>query len=106
MAHVMPRAGILEIKPYMLDAAASGMNMRPPIYVDNNENALGASPLAIAAAREAAESIERYPENGPERLAKKLARCFRSIRPGLSADMVQTIFWRGLLRPICRLETS
>ena len=103
MAHVMPRAGILEIKPYMLDAAASGMSMRPPIYVDNNENALGASPLAIAAAREAAESIERYPENGPERLAEKIGEVF-SLDPsrivcGFGSDDLLARFASAYLSP-------
>ena len=58
-----PRNGILNIKPHMLamptgDGAASRLNLA------SNESALGPSPDALAAARVALDSIERYPDTG------------------------------------------
>lgn len=103
MVSVSPRAGILKIRPHMVDASFSGMGKGRPINVASNESALGASKLAIAAAKEAAENIERYPDHGPERLAEKIGEVF-SLDParivcGFGSDDLLARISRAYLSP-------
>jgi histidinol-phosphate aminotransferase len=70
-----PRAGILEIKPHMI-ATPLAEAAAPRINVASNESALGPSPQAIAAARASMDGIERYPEDGPARLAEAIGAAF------------------------------
>lgn len=103
MASVSPRAGILNIRPHMVDAAVSRTGTGQPINVASNESALGASPLAIAAAREAAETIERYPDNAPESLAEKIGDVL-SLDPsriacGFGSDDLLSRIARAFLSP-------
>ena len=75
MTAVIPRPGILNIKPHMIDASF----VEAPeslINIASNESALGPGPSAIAAAQQAMLSIERYPERGPERLAEAIGSTF------------------------------
>ena len=75
MSILSPRPGILNIKPHML---ATGLvaGQTPTINLSSNENALGASPRATLAARNAMDSIERYSEDGPALLAAALGETF------------------------------
>ena len=66
-----------------------------PIRLNRNENAYGASPLAIAALREGLTDIYRYPELG-DALQEKLAERVEELQAALS-NVKQL---RGLL-PIC-----
>lgn len=57
----VPRPGILGIQPYVGgESALAGMER--VIKLSSNESALGPSPLAIAALREAAAQVHRYPD--------------------------------------------
>lgn len=87
----------------MVDATFSGTGRGQPINVSSNENALGASLHAIAAAREAAEKMERYPDHGPERLAEKIGATF-SLDPvrivcGFGSDDLLARIARAYLSP-------
>jgi histidinol-phosphate aminotransferase len=76
------RPGIAEIAPYV-GGEATLPGMAQPAKLSSNENPLGPSPKAIAAFREAAADIHRYPDGGAERLRAGLARRF-----GLEAERI------------------
>jgi len=73
MSELCPKSGIGNIKPHMLSATADNY---PPVSIalNSNESAFGASQHAIAAARAAASSLERYLENPTPILASALAQ--------------------------------
>lgn len=103
MSSISPRPGILNIKPHMVDASIPERGDRPPINISSNESALGPSKLAIAAAREALESVERYPDNAPEKLAEKIGNAF-SLDParivcGFGSDDLLARIARAYLSP-------
>ncbi|MGF1639439.1 MAG: histidinol-phosphate transaminase [Rhodospirillales bacterium] len=71
-----PRPGLEEIAPYV--GGESGIaGVDRVIKLASNESALGPSPAAIAALREAADGIHRYPDGGCTALRRALADCFR-----------------------------
>jgi histidinol-phosphate aminotransferase len=77
-----PRDGILNIKPHMV-ATPAGDGAAARVYLHSNESALGPSPKALAAARAALDSIERYPEDGATRLEGAIGAAF-----GLDAQRI------------------
>jgi histidinol-phosphate aminotransferase len=69
----VPRPGILDIAPYIGgDSSAPGIER--PIRLASNESALGPSPKAIAAYRELAGEIDRYPDGSAAQLRVALGR--------------------------------
>jgi histidinol-phosphate aminotransferase len=77
-----PLPGILEIEPYKGgEAATPGFDK--PFKLSSNENALGASPAAIAAYRAAADSLALYPDG-----AHKALRAAVAARYGLNPDRI------------------
>ena len=74
-----PKPGIMEIKPYVGGKGArdDGANIAK---LSANENALGASPKAIAAYQSAAHGLHRYPEGGAHDLRQAIA-ARNSINP-------------------------
>lgn len=68
-----PRPGILEIEPYV-GGKAEVEGGRPAIKLSANENALGPSPQAIAAYREMAGQLHRYPDGSATALRHAIAR--------------------------------
>ena len=77
-----PRAGILDIKPYV--AGGSSAPGADRIFkLSSNESALGASPKAIAAYKEASESLHLYPDGGAHDLRAKIGETFN-----LDADRI------------------
>jgi histidinol-phosphate aminotransferase len=76
------RPGILEIAPYV-GGEASIPGIAQPAKLSSNENPLGPSPRAMAAFREAAVELHRYPDGGAERLREGIARRF-----GLEKDRI------------------
>lgn len=79
--HPQPRAGILDIAPYVGGDAKSGA---AKIYkLSSNENPLGASPAARAAFLAAADSLALYPDGGATKLRAALA-----TRYGLDAERI------------------
>jgi len=68
MATLIPRTGIMNIKPHML-AAPLHNESQALVNLSSNESALGPSPRAAAAAQQALKTVERYPDDGPGELA-------------------------------------
>lgn len=70
-----PRAGILDIEVYVPGESrvAGG---RAPIKLSSNETPLGPSPKAVAAFREAALRLERYPDGSATALRGAIGRRF------------------------------
>jgi histidinol-phosphate aminotransferase len=73
MTSPRPRPGILEIVPYVggKSGAASG---RPVAKLSSNESPLGPSPAAMAAYRDLAQDLHRYPDGGSSALRHAIAR--------------------------------
>jgi len=71
MATLIPRTGILNIKPHML-AAPLHNETQALVNLSSNESALGPSPKATAAAQQALMTVERYPDDGPGELASAI----------------------------------
>ncbi len=70
-----PRPGILDIKPYVPGkSGAENGDVRPVIKLSSNESALGPSQLAVAAAKEAANSIVRYPDGSAAALRAAIGK--------------------------------
>jgi histidinol-phosphate aminotransferase len=77
-----PRPGILDIAPYVGgEAKVEGVDR--VIRLASNESALGPSPRAVAAYRELAGELHRYPDGGSIELRQALAR-----RYGLDAARI------------------
>jgi len=75
-------AGIMQISPYVGGESAL-QGMERVIKLSSNEGALGPSPKAMAAYRDAAETLHRYPDGGATRLRHALAELH-----GLDADRI------------------
>ena len=71
MPALNPRPGLLNIRPHMI--TPQGGAVRPKICIASNESAFGASPKAYRAAEAAVRDLERYPEEGPDKLAAAIA---------------------------------
>src|ERR1700748_1534260 len=69
------RPGIMDIAPYV-GGEADIPGIAKPVKLSSNENPLGPSPKAMAAFREAASDLHRYPDGGAERLREGIARRF------------------------------
>jgi histidinol-phosphate aminotransferase len=80
MAGPRPRPGILDIEAYVGGKAASERG-GPVAKLSANESPLGPSPHAIAAYRELADRLHRYPDGGSRELRETLA-----ARDGLDID--------------------
>lgn len=102
MTAVRPRSGLLKIRAQMV-AASSGSGGQATINIFNNENALGLSPKAVAAAMDALNRAERYPEGAPEQLAEAIAARFNldaaQIACGNGSDDVLARLARAYLSP-------
>lgn len=77
-----PKPGILDIEPYVPGESSVPGGMKP-IKLSSNETPLGPSPKAIAAYREAASALERYPDGQAGELRAAIAR-----RYGLDAARI------------------
>ena len=71
-----PKPGILDIELYVPGESAIPGGIKP-IKLSSNETPLGASPRAIAAYREAAGSLERYPDGGAGVLRAAIGKRYR-----------------------------
>lgn len=73
MSTLTPRPGIMDISPYV--GGESGLAGKTRIIkLASNEGALGPSPKAIAAYRDLAGGLHRYPDGGATALRQALAR--------------------------------
>ncbi len=75
MSGLAPRAGILDIAPYMPGKAAVA-GVRAVAKLSANESALGPSPKAISAFKKAAKELHRYPDGGAVALREAIGRCY------------------------------
>src|SRR3954454_22343020 len=69
----VPGPGILDIAPYV-GGESKAEGVARPIRLASNESALGPSPKAIAAYRELAGDIHRYPDGSAAELGAALGR--------------------------------
>lgn len=83
MATPAPRPGILDIAPYVPGRAAALEDAPGTVLLSSNESPFGPSRLAIAAARKAAATINRYPDPSAGALRDALA-----TRHGIEADRI------------------
>ncbi len=72
MSNPVPRPGIMEINPYV-GGESTVPGVTRVIKLASNEGALGPSPKAVAAYRQAAADIHRYPDGGCAELRHALA---------------------------------
>ncbi len=77
-----PRPGILDIAPYV-PGKSSVAGHGPVIKLSSNETPLGPAPEAIAACRDAADNLQRYPDGSSLELREAIA-----ARYGLNADHI------------------
>jgi histidinol-phosphate aminotransferase len=71
--HLIPQPGILDIAPYV-GGEAKAPGFERPIRLASNESALGPSAKAIAAYRDLAADIHRYPDGSAAELRAALGR--------------------------------
>jgi histidinol-phosphate aminotransferase len=92
------RPGIMEIAPYK-GGEATIPGVSRPVKLSSNENPLGPSPKAMAAFREAAVELHRYPDGGAEKLREGIARRFglekESIVCGNGSDELISLLTRA-----------
>lgn len=102
MSKLQARPGILDIQPYI-----GGESVVPGvarvIKLASNESALGASPAAVAAIRNAATAVFRYPDGACETLRRALGAAF-DIDParivcGAGSDELITLLCRAYAGP-------
>jgi histidinol-phosphate aminotransferase len=75
LAKPKPNAGILDIAPYV-GGKSSGKPGQRVAKLSSNETPLGASPLAIQAFKDAAETLHRYPDGHAVKLREAIAEAF------------------------------
>ncbi|MBV9045815.1 MAG: histidinol-phosphate transaminase [Alphaproteobacteria bacterium] len=97
-----PKPGILDINPYVGGRASAGGHPNP-VKLSSNESALGASPKAIEAYRDAASGLDIYPEGSARILRDAIARQFGldadRIVCGNGSDELLTMLANAYLRP-------
>src|SRR5215469_5215967 len=99
---LVPRAGILEIDPYV-GGEAKAPGITRPIRLASNESALGPSGKAIAAYRALAGEIHRYPDGNAQELREALGR-HHGLDPerivcGAGSDELITLLLRSYAGP-------
>lgn len=98
MTGPQPLPNILDIVPYK-----GGEPSKDGWKLSSNENPLGASPQAIAALTEAAQTLERYPDGGATRLRRAIAEKYGldadRIVCGSGSDEIFQLLGRAYLRP-------
>ena len=67
-----PKPGILDIDPYVPGESSLPAGVKP-IKLSSNETPLGPSPKAVAAFRETAGTLERYPDGTSKALRDAIA---------------------------------
>ncbi len=73
MSSPRPRPGILEIQPYVGGKSAVASE-KPIAKLSSNESPLGPSPRAVAAYREHASALHRYPDGDATALRRAIGR--------------------------------
>jgi histidinol-phosphate aminotransferase len=76
MSSLAAKATIYNIRPHMVTSPVRDDGASAPVLLNSNESALGPSPAAREAAQSALATVERYPDEAPQRLAAALAQRF------------------------------
>jgi len=102
IAAPQPKPGILDIDPYVPGESKLPAGLRP-IKLSSNETPLGPSPKAIAAFREAAVALERYPDGAATELRAAIAARY-GLNParivcGAGSDELLTMLAHAYLGP-------
>jgi histidinol-phosphate aminotransferase len=97
-----PRPGILDIAHYV-PGKSKIEGVEKPIKLSANENALGCSPLGLAAYHEASRDLSLYPEGHANALRRKVAEVF-GLEPerlifGCGSDEIFTLACQTFLEP-------
>ena len=97
-----PKAGILDIAPYVAGKAKAAGHAHP-LKLSANENVLGSSPKAVEAYREAALNLALYPDPRSNGLREAIARKY-DLEPeklifGCGSDEVFTLLAQTFLEP-------
>ncbi|MFA5898685.1 MAG: histidinol-phosphate transaminase [Hyphomicrobium sp.] len=97
-----PKPGILDIDPYVPGESKLPAGIKP-IKLSSNETPLGPSPKAIAAFREAAGELERYPDGAATALRAAIAARY-GLNParivcGAGSDELLTMIAHAYLGP-------
>jgi histidinol-phosphate aminotransferase len=102
MAPLRPRAGILEIEPYV-GGKAEVEGMANVVKLSANEAALGPSPKAVAALQAAAPAVHRYPDGGARALREAIGARFdlnpERIVCGSGSDELIQLLMRAYVGP-------
>jgi len=97
-----PRPGIMDIELYVPGESHLPGGVKP-IKLSSNETPLGPSPRAIAAYRDAASSLERYPDGGAHALRSAIAGRYNleaeRIICGAGSDELLTMLAHAYLGP-------
>jgi histidinol-phosphate aminotransferase len=72
----IPNSGILDIAPYVGGKSSAAPGVRV-VKLSSNETPLGASPAAIAAYKEAADKLHRYPDGAASKLREAIAEVYK-----------------------------
>ncbi len=75
MSAPQPRPGILDIKPYV-PGSSSAPGAAKVYKLSSNESALGASPKAVDAYKDAADELYLYPDGGSNAVREKIAETY------------------------------
>ena len=75
VSQLQPKSGILDITPYVPGKSVSA-NVSRVLKMSSNENALGASPLALAAYQAHAAKLHRYPDGSASGLREAIAKVY------------------------------
>lgn len=102
MSKISPRAGILDIAPYV-GGRESVDGVANPIKLSANETPLGPSPKAVEAAKSALSSMERYPDGGAKALREAIAEKYgldaARIVCGAGSDELLHLLAQAYLNP-------
>ncbi len=101
-ARPSPKAGILDIAPYVAGKAQAPGHAHP-LKLSANENVLGCSPAASAAYAAAAGRLNLYPEGRSDRLRAAVAEAF-ALEPerlifGCGSDEIFSLLCQTFLEP-------
>lgn len=77
MSPPKPKAGILDIVPYVAGKSKTSAYAGKVIKLSSNENPLGPSPKAVKAYSDAAAQLHRYPDSGCAELREALGKAHR-----------------------------
>ena len=100
MSKPSPKAGVLEMAPY-LQGVSTLEGLDQPIKLSSNESPLGPSPNAIAAYQSASTRLFRYPDGAQSELREAVASVFQlqasRLVFGNGSDEVIQLLIRGYL---------